>query len=227
MNEYNERTLKNVLEDYREEMDKEFLKEIAEAANDPLYQNREGEAEAFAKKYSNSKKKKTKKILFRVASILLVLIIGLSIIPISVEGRKSSVAELIVNYISTEFLAVGSNDKDNLLLSYEGHYVPTWIPDGYEVESVTNKTDKKEIIFVNSQGNIITFNEQETETKINIDNENFKNAKNIEINGYKGLFSENDGINTIVLVTDDSTLYISSDDTVLDLIGFAKKIEKR
>lgn len=38
MNEYNERTLKNVLEDYREEQDKEFLKEIEEAKNDPLYQ---------------------------------------------------------------------------------------------------------------------------------------------------------------------------------------------
>ena len=51
MNEYNERLLKNVLQDYREETDEQLLKEIEEAKNNPLFQNKDGEAAAFVEKY--------------------------------------------------------------------------------------------------------------------------------------------------------------------------------
>lgn len=227
MNEYNERTLKNVLEDYMEEQDKELLKEIEEAANNPLYQNREGEAEAFAEKYSNAGKKKSKKIFFRVASILLVLVIGLSFIPINVEGQKSSIAELIINYVNSEFLAIDSNETDELLLSYEGKYIPTWIPDRYEVESVTNEKDRKEIVFVNTNGNMITYSELSVELKAKINSEISENVKNINVNGYNGITYEKDEIIYVILTTDNAILYISSDDSEIDLIGFSKKIEKR
>lgn len=224
MNEYNERTLKNVLEDYMEEQDKELLKEIEEAANNPLYQNREGEAEAFAEKYSNAGKKKSKKIFFRVASILLVLVIGLSFIPINVEGQKSSIAELIINYINSEFIAV---DSEDLLLTYEGQYVPGWIPDGYKVDSVTNAKEKKEIVFVNSNEKIIRFIEQFSELKTSIDSKNSDNVKNIVVNGYNGFSFEKDRVSYVILLTDDSILHIMSDDSEIDLIGFAELIEKR
>lgn len=227
MNEYNERTLKNVLEDYREEQDKEFLKEIEEAKNDPLYQISEGEAEAFAKKHIKTKKKKTTKILIRVASILLVLAIGLSIIPITVEGRKSTIAEIIVNYINSEFLAFDSNENDDLLLSYEGKYIPTWIPDGYKVESVTNLKDRKQITFVNSKGNVITVEEQPSELKTNIDSEKYDSIEQVEINGHNSIYVKNKERHRVMITTEDSILYIASDDMGIDLIGFAKKIEKR
>ena len=227
MNEYNERTLKNALEDYMEEQDKEFLKEIEEAANNPLFQNQEGEAEAFAKKYVNTEKKKTKKILFRAASILLVLAIGISFIPITVESRKSTIAELIVNYVNSEFLAIDSNETDALLLSYEGKYVPTWIPDGYKVQSVTNSKDKKEIILVNSDNNMITYREQLFDFKVNIDSEISGNQKNIKINEYDAVYVKENDIQKVAITINDSIIYIVSDDMSIDLIGFAELIEKR
>lgn len=52
MTEYNERLLKNVLQDIREEQDEELLKEIEDAKNNPLFRNKEGEAEAFALRYT-------------------------------------------------------------------------------------------------------------------------------------------------------------------------------
>lgn len=225
MNEYNERILKNVLQDYREEQDKELLREIEEAANNPLYQLREGEAEEFAKKYVNAGKKKKKGMVFiKAASILLVLVIGLSFIPINVEGHRSTIAELIANYVSSEFIAVGNED---VLLTYEGKYVPSWIPEGYKVESVKNLNDKQSIIFVNSDSNMIIYKEHPSGSKMKIDGENNINVQDIEINGYKGIFAEKDGIQRIIFATEDSILYISCDDPEIDLIGFAKKIEKR
>lgn len=57
MTEYNERLLKNVLQDYREENDAQLLKEQEDAKNNPLFQNKEGEAEAFVQQYVRKQKR--------------------------------------------------------------------------------------------------------------------------------------------------------------------------
>ncbi|MBR3868470.1 MAG: DUF4367 domain-containing protein [Clostridia bacterium] len=226
MNEYNERLLKNVLEDYREEQTEQLKKEIEDAKNDPLFQNKEGEAEAFALKYTKKKNNKPVKLFVRVASILLVLAISLAFIPFTVEGRKSSIAEIIANFVNSEFIAFDSNEDDKLLLSYEGKFVPTWIPDGYSVESVTNEADKNEIVFSNIKKRIV-FKEQALDVKTNIDYADAEDLQEIEILGYNGMSFKKDGMNRIVITAENTVLYISCNDDSVDLIGFAKKIEKR
>ena len=226
MNEYNERLLKNVLQDYREENDAELLKEIEEAKNNPLFQNKEGEAEAFALKHTKKSKKKFGRIFMKVASILVVIALCASFIPITVEGRKSTIAEIIANFVNSEFLAFDSNDDDNLLLAYEGEFVPTFIPEGYSVESINNEPNIKEIIFSNAD-NIIVFKEQDISFKMNVDYSDADNLQNIEIVGYNGISFTKDGINRIVITTEEANIYISCDDDTVDLIGFAELLEKR
>lgn len=226
MTEYNERLLKNVLQDYREETDEQLLKEIEEAKNNPLFQNKEGEAVAFAAGYTKKPKKKFGRIFLRVASILIVIAIGFSFIPFTVEGRRSSLAEIVANFVNSEFVIFGNNENDNLLLSYEGEFVPTWIPDGYKVESVNNEPNLKEIVFSNSK-NMILFKELPISFKMNIDYFDAENMKEIEILGYTGNSFAKDGVNRIVITTENSCIYISCDDNTVDLIGFAELIEKR
>ena len=226
MNEYNERLLKNVLQDYREETDEQLLKEIEEAKNNPLFQNKEGEAEAFALKHTKKSKKKFGKIFLRVASIFLVIAIGCAFIPFTVEGRRSSLAEIIANFVNSEFLAFDSNDDDNLLLAYEGEFVPTFIPEGYSVESINNGLNIKEIIF-STANNVIIFKEQDIDFKMNVDYSDADNLQDIEILGYKGISFTKDGINRIVITTEEANIYISCDDDTVNLIGFAELIEKR
>lgn len=224
MNEYNERLLKNVLEDYREEQTEQLKKEIEDAKNDPLFQNKEGEAEAFALKYTKKKNNKPVKLFVRVASILLVLAISLAFIPFTVEGRKSTVAEIIANFVNSEFIAFDSNEDDKLLLSYEGKFVPTWIPDGYSVESVVNGTDKNEIVLSNMKNRIV-FKEQSFDVKTNIDYG--ANKTEIDILGHKGIYYVIDGVQYVSIVADNTLLNISCNDDTVKLIGFAELIEKR
>lgn len=226
MNEYNERLLKNVLQDYREETDEQLLKEIEEAKNNPLFQNKEGEAEAFVLEYTKKPKKKFGRIFLKVASILVVIALCASFIPITVEGRKSTIAEIIANFVNSEFIAFDSNENDSLLLSYEGEFVPTWIPDGYNIESVNNGKNTKEIIFSDSS-NILVYREQSIDFKQNVDYSDADNLQEIEILGYNGISFTKDGINRIVITTEEANIYISCDDDTVDLIGFAEKIEKR
>ncbi len=227
MNEYNERILKNVLQDIREENDDELLKEIEEAKNDPLFQIKEGEAEAFVQKYSEKSKKKSSKIFLKVASILLVVAIGITFIPFTVEGRRSSLAEIIVNFVNSEFVIFGNNENDNLLLSYEGEFVPTYIPEGYKVKSVTNTEDKKEIVLSDNDNHLIIFVEQNYDVKSNIDYKNTDYKEEIKVLEYDGVYYENDGIKYISFVAEKKCILISCNDSSIDLIGFSKKIEKR
>lgn len=227
MTEYNERLLKNVLQDYREENNAQLLKDKEDAKNNPLFQNKDGEAEAFALKHSKKQKKKSRGIFLKIASILLVMAIGVAFIPFTVEGRRNSLAEIIANFINSEFVIFGNNENDNLLLSYQGEFAPTFIPDGYTVKSVFNEPDIKEIVFSNDAMCMLVFKEQYSEVKTNIDYSDAKNLQEIEILGYKGMAFEKDGMNRIVVTTENSVLYISCDDYTVDLIGFAKKIEKR
>lgn len=226
MNEYNERLLKNVLQDYSEENDEQLSKEIEEAKNNPLFQNKEGEAVAFAEKYCKKQKKNWTKPLIKVASILLVVAIGVSFIPFTVEGRKSSVAEIIANFINADFIAFDSNDDDNLLLAYEGEFIPTFIPKGYSVESINNGKSIKEIVFTNFE-NIILYSEQIIDVKTNVDYSDKKNLQEFEALGYKGVYFVTNDACHVVIITDNSIITIMCDDLTFDLIGFAEKIEKR
>lgn len=226
MTEYNERLLKNVLQDIREEQDAELLKEIEEAKNNPMFANKENEAEEFAEKYTKKPKKKTGKIIFRAASIVLIAAVMLSFVPFKAQGQKISVAKIIMNFVNSEFLAFDSNEEDSLLLSYEGEYIPTYIPDGYSVKSVNNGTNVYEIVFSKGK-NVIIFKEQVIDFKTNVDYSDAVNLQEIEILGYKGIFFTENDINRIVITTEKLNIYISCNDKAIDLIGFAELIEKR
>ena len=208
MTEYNERLLKNVLQDVREEQDAELMKEIEEAKNNPMFANKENEAEEFAEKHTKKPKKKKGKTIFKAAAIVIFSAVLLSFVPFNAQGQRFSVAEIIINFVNSEFLAFDSNENDSLLLSYEGEYIPSYIPDGYSVESVINGLNVYEIVF--SKGNnVILFKEQVIDFKTNVDYSDAVNLQEIEILGYKGMSFLKDGVYHIVITTENSNIYIS------------------
>lgn len=229
MNEYNERILKNVLEDYIEENDEQLSKEIEEAKNDPRFQVKEGEARAFAMKHykAKSKKKKTASLILKIASVVLIIAIGVSFIPFSVEGKRSSFAEIIINFVNTEFLSLDSDESESLLLTYQGEFIPAWIPEGYIVESVNNSDEIKVISFTNNNNCKILFKEQLYNVKTNLNYENGTNKKDITVLDYNGIYYEKDNVQYISVITDSIILTVTCDDNNVDIIGFVNKIEKR
>lgn len=71
------------------------------------------------------------------------------------------------------------------------------------------------------------FKELDIDLKMNIDYSDAENLKEIEILGNNGILYTKDGINRVVITTEESIIYISCEDSTIDLIGFAEKIEKR
>lgn len=228
MNEYNERVLKTVLQDYRAENDEELLKEIEDAKNDPLFQVSDEEAAAFAKKYVKKNQKKNRNLFLKVASVILAVVLaGSFFIPLTVEGRKSTIAQLVYNIINPESLVLGSDENDNLLLSYEGMFIPSYIPEGYYVKSINNEKNVKEIILTNDNGNIIILSERVTDIKNDIDHTEGIEIEEITLLGYRGIYYTKNDTQYIIILIDDIVLSIVCNDEELNIKAFSEKIEKR
>ena len=228
MNEYNERVLKTVLQDYRAENDDELLKEIEDAKNDPLFQVSDEEAASFAKKYVKKNGKKNRKLFLKVASVILTVVLaGAVFVPVTVEGKKNTLAQHLIYYINSEFLAFGTDDDSRLLLSYEGEFVPSYIPDGYYVDFVNNSKDLKELVLKNSEGKKIMLSEQLFNGSNNFDHKTGVEIKEIDILGHKGIYYIEDNVQYVIVKTDKLILNIICNNEETNLLVFAEKIEKR
>ena len=226
MNEYNKRTLQNVLDDVREENDALWLKEIEEAQNNPLFEVTEDEAAAFADKYAKQEKKKNPyKMIMKIAAVIVVLAISSTLIPFNVEGKKSNLIELVINYIDSESIGIGSNSED-MLLNHTGEFVPGWIPDGYIVDSVTESTSKKSIVFSNTNNDYLFYSEIALNTNISISNNEYE-ANKFKIQGYDAIQVNNENTNDIIIITDTNYILINSNDRTIDLIKFAENLIKK
>lgn len=233
MNEYNERLLKNVLEDCSEEQDKTFLKEIEEANNDPRFARTPEKDAAFEKLLNKETKKadrkaNAKKNLIRAASIFFAICFGFTVMTVTVQGFKEKVWNFFANLGSqTHFsLHTTTDDNEKMLDKYEGKYIPSFIPDGYKIDNVEND---KGIYYINMirDENLLSFTENDLDTVLGIDNEQADIYEEITINGETAIKAEKDGTFYLTLKRDKCLIHIMTTDEELDLIGFAELIEKK
>lgn len=228
MNDYNEQVLREAMKKIIEEENEEILKEMEIAKTIPEIQVKEGEAEAFVEKYMPKKSNK-KKTLMRVASVAVAVLVCVSAVTLSVDGFKEHISQFVNNLSSSisASIKLSNNENDALLASFEGQYVPTYIPEGYKVESVTNFDTIKSITFSNKDKKTIVYSEQVTEVNLNVDTEEADSVEQIEINGMQGIQVVKDEVTRLVIKTENSVLYITCNDSDIDVVGFAKLIEKR
>lgn len=224
MNEYNEKVIKDALTLLRAKEDKKLLQEMEEAKNIPELQVKRGEAEQFVKQHSRSANHHP---WLRAASIILVVAISAAVVTISVDGFREKFTSFFANFVSSDYAAVDVDEEDKLFSEYQGQYIPSVLPEGYEVESVVNATDRCELVLKSKSGGMIVIKEQSSELKSNIDNEDADVVKEVCINDMSGLYVKKQNIEVLLLQSSDTMLQVTNDDSEVDLIGFAELIEKR
>lgn len=235
MNKYNERMLKNVLEDIREENDIKLQQEAEDAASNPLFANNTDSDrrfnEALAEIEKSKKRKHHRKTLIRVASVFFAILIGLSAVTLSVKGFREKLWEIIRNIGNPSYSLMVSSDNpnDRLLADYEGLYIPKYIPEGYEVVSVNNKEHSKTIKYQNSSGNVISFAEhtQDIDKKFNLDKEDFNSYETYKDDVRQTVIATKDNVSYIVLKENNIIIHVIVTDTKIDIKSFADMIEKK
>lgn len=238
MNKHDELVLKLIAEEMLEEDDEIFMKEVEEAKNDPAFANTDISRKKMEKviadelKKLKKNKKRKNKTFMRVASILLVLLIGFSATTLTVKGFREKVWAFIMNIGNTSHSSVISSDDDysSSLDSYEGKYIPTWIPEGYEVDRIENQDFFATIIFRKNKSNqTISFSEHlvANETKLNLDKEKYDSYENSIIDGRDVIIASQGNQHTLIIKEIDAILVITFNDSTIDIQGFVKHIDHK
>lgn len=235
MNKYNERVLKNVLEDIREENDIKLQQEAEEAATNPMFANNENtdkKIQDVLNGISKAKKRKQQnKSLLRVASLFLALLIGLTVMTLSVKGFREKLWNFLSNIGNSSYslLVTSDNSEEHMLSEYEGIYIPTYLPDGYVVDSVTNNKSFKIIRYENKSGNAIVFTEysQNAENKINIDKESYDSFEAYQNGNRETIIAIKNNTTFLVLNENGVVIHVAFDDPSINFLSFAEMIEKK
>ncbi|MBR3835246.1 MAG: DUF4367 domain-containing protein [Clostridia bacterium] len=238
MNKHDELVLKLIANEMLEEDDKIFIKEVEEAKNDPAFANTDISRKKMEKsiatelKKLEKNKKSKRKILARVASILLVLLLGVSATTLTVKGFREKVWAFILNIGNTTNSSVISSKDDYsaVLDAYEGKYIPTWIPEGYVIDKIDNQQFHNSIIFKNnSTVKTISFTEHSNvnDAKLNLHKEKYDNYTTNTIDGKEIIIAKQKNICTLLVKEIDAVILINFDDPNVDVQGFVKHIEHK
>lgn len=91
----------------------------------------------------------------------------------------------------------GTSNKGNLVVDWTNAYVPTYVPEGYEVSSVNVSQFVKRIVLQAEKSSIV-YMEMTGATSPTVDTENASLLETISINGLSGMLVEKNGLVTIV-----------------------------
>ena len=233
MTEYNKHILKIVTDDILDENDELFLKEIEAAKADPRFANNKERDEKFRKALDEAfaVKKPRSKALVRAASVFLALILGLSVMTITVKGFREKLWEFLNNLGNHSYSSMLSskNSNDNKLLEYEGMYIPKYIPEGYEVDKIFNETRCASIEFKNSDGKTISYTEHMlgAEKKFNLDKEAYDSYETHSIQDKEIIIATKENVVYLTVKTKDAIIYVTFNDDSIDVLAFSEMIEKK
>ncbi|PKM72874.1 MAG: hypothetical protein CVU91_07560 [Firmicutes bacterium HGW-Firmicutes-16] len=78
-----------------------------------------------------------------------------------------------------------------------GSYLPTWVPNGYELMSYSNTENVVTAVFSNSEDNLIYYFEFGNGQVLGVNTNNADMSKDVEINGLEGLLIVNNGVTSV------------------------------
>lgn len=226
--DYEESLFKLLLHDAAEKEGKLLLVEKDKLDNDPEAVPAAQVLQRFTRQLNVHLKKnkalaarrRILKILNRSAVAMLVLVVILGTTVASVEALRVRVLNLWLDiqpeYTSFQLTESGSNpakgsaDNTSPPVNWTKAYVPTYIPEGYTVNRITNREFYKNICFQNEQGQFIIYSELGEGSNAAVDTENAEVMKTVAINGQQGTLIEKNATVTIVWAMDNRMFIIQT-----------------
>lgn len=179
--------------------------------------------------------KRARKVLARVAVILLILGGSLGILTTVSQAAKVKVYNFIIKveekFTSIHFIEKGGDSGTSgvkgIPSDWHDVYVPTYVPDGFEVVNAEDVGLIKIIDYKNSKGETITFDESPIESdKTEVDTENAYVEK-VEVNGNEGLLIEKKGYTTLVWHNNDDVFYLRAQLDKSEVFKMAESVKSK
>lgn len=177
------------------------------------------------------KPKRMRRTVVRVAAVAAVVAITMCTVVFSVSSFRVPLMEFFTKDKDTyTSVQIGSGDDAKLLATYEGDFRPTWLPDGYRVESVDNEGMPKVVTYKNGE-KFLVFHEFADASVIYNDSQNAEQSKEVDVNGARGWLITKDGRHSIAWEAplNNGTSHgvtIMANDKNVDLVKLASCVEE-
>lgn len=195
--EYEDSLFKLIMHDAAEKEGRLFTEENEQLQKDPNYQPSQAQIKEFSRLIDIHSKKhlprtvkvRFMKILNRVAVVILAVIIVFSTAMLTVQAFRTEVLNFLIN-VESKYTSFQLNNVDNdsagknLVVNWTNAYVPTYVPDDYEVTSITNAESIKKLMFTNKkdENSFIMYTEFSPSNSIAVDTENASLVETVDIN---------------------------------------------
>ena len=189
---------------------------------------------ATYRKKSNTTKRKWifHSIINKAAVFFLVLIITFSAVMVTAQAFRVKVMNFLID-IQPEYTSfqikdnVSGSSGEKLTVNWTNTYLPTYIPAGYEVDSLTYTEPLKEITYSNPKNKnaYINFTEYDSSNNLQVDTENATVVKTVSINGNKGTLIIKNSLTTIVWEVGPNIFSIQSTENRTETMKIAQNVK--
>jgi hypothetical protein len=235
---YNDDLFRLAMQYAAEKEGKLFVEEMKH--REPECQPSQEQIKKFAKRLDTHLKRRMRasrsrhfaRILNKAAVAMLALIVVFSVAMVTVDAFRVSVLNFLIS-IEPKYTSIQLDDKsDDLsnaqpIVDWNNAYVPTYIPAGYEIISVSNDNVNKNITFANTQDDslFIIYSDYDSTTSIAVDTEDASTIEKIVINGQDGTYSEKNSIISIAWRMDDHLFTVQGNLSKDEAIKIANNVK--
>ena len=238
--EYENSLLRLVMYNAAEKEGKLFLEEKAALRNDSSNEPSSEAIEKLARKFTIYRKKNNaqkRKHIFggianKAAIFFLVLIVALSVMTVSVQAFRAKVMNFLIDvqpqYTSFQIKdSKSGSNGEKLTVNWTNTYLPTYIPAGYAVDSLTDTEPLKEITYRNQKNktSLIDFSESDSSNNVEIDTENASLLKTMFVNGHKGTLVVKNAQTTVAWEMDRHIFVICTEESVEETLKIAERVK--
>ncbi|OCN01400.1 hypothetical protein A7X67_02020 [Clostridium sp. W14A] len=188
---------------------------------------------AYRKKSSAPKRKRIfHSIINKAAIFFLVLILTFSTAMVTAQAFRVKVMNFLID-IQPEYTSFQIKDNtsgssgEKLTVNWTNTYLPTYIPKGYEVDSLTYTEPLKEITYRNQKDKnmLIDFSENDSSNNVEIDTENASVLKTVFVNGHKGTLVVKDSQTTVTWEMDQHIFVVCTEESMEETLKIAQNVK--
>ena len=238
--EYEDSLFRLIMNDAAEKEGKSFLEEKERLKADPKNQPSPEKIEKFShrlgsllkRQIRNHRRHSISRILSKVAVVVLVMVAVFSTAMVTVDAFRIRVMNFLVDiqpeYTSFQIQDNSSGTKgEKMVVNWTNTYLPTYIPTGYEVDSLTYTDPLKEITYSNQKNKdlYIYFTEYDSSNNLQIDTEKASVLKTVYVNGHKGTLVVKNSLTTVVWEMDSHIFTIQTTESSTVAMKIAQNVK--
>lgn len=219
--EYEDSLFRLVMHDVAEKEGQLFLEEAGKLKNDPEYLPSPETVQRFTQQLDAHLKKpkayarrhRILAALNKVAVAMLITLVILGTTVVTVEAVRVKALNFLMDvqqeYTSFQLQDSSSNSEGSSeTVDWHQAYVPTYIPEGYEVSATVQNENYINIEFTDLQGSLISYMELSADSTPALDTKNASAFEKISINEHEGTIVVKNSLVTVIWSMDERMFMI-------------------